>query len=278
MTVDDEHETRVRNNFLYYTAGNENWHELTTSTAIWNESHRSSVRPLQVHAFPRPAGARVSEGIQPNWSRPLLAIDHREATQQTAPTVPENFHVSSGEPYPTTSQLAVSSTVLGAEDFEQVTIHGIVHSHSRTVSAETVRTVRATNVSVTVLESDTTEATVQVRVRENATGAPVTSGVVHIGSRNASLNASGVAVVTVSNPPDIVEARYEPAAWWDTTQPYAPSSEVDQLPLAFPSVPTLINLAVVTILWFIPVTLLVFGMDYASDGALLGIHETTTHD
>ncbi len=278
MTIDENGGTGVRNTYVYYTAGKENWHELTTSTAIWNESHRSSVRPLQVHAFPRPSGARVTDGLQPNWSQPRLGIDHRSATQLSAPTVPDTFHINSGEPYPTTTRLAVSSIELAADDFEQVTVHGIVRSHSRTVSAETTRTVRATNVSVTILESNATEATLQVRVRENATGAPVTTGDVQVGSASASLSGSGVAIVTVSNPPNLVEARYEPAAWWNTTQPYASSSEVEQLPLTFPSFEDLISLAVVTVLWFIPVGILLFGVDYASDGALLGIHETTTHD
>jgi len=123
---------------------------------------------------------------------------------------------------------------------------------------------------LTVTEANATHAVVRAMVTENASNDAVTTGRVTIGNRSRALNSSGIAVVTISNPSLIVHGQYQSAAWWRTDQPYAASEDVAKTPANFPEFQTLIDLVVVTMLWFIPVAVLVFGFDYMSGGALLG--------
>ncbi|WP_257300548.1 hypothetical protein [Haloarchaeobius sp. FL176] len=276
IIVDDADGVGVRSGYLYYTAGNENWHNLTTSAAIWNETHESSVRPLQVHAFPRPSGTSILHGSA-DWSWKPLRVQHREATEAAAPTIPPNFHVDSGAPYSETNRLVVTSTEYDTGTFQQATVYGVVRSQSRTVSSSSVKTVQETMVTVDIVAPEAAGTTLRIWVGETD-GTPVQHGRVHVGSRTVRTNDDGIAFVTIQNPPSLVEVTYDPLPWWSTDRPHTPSREIKQMPLDLPSMTDILNLAIVTLLWFIPVAVLLFGVDYASDGALLGIRETESHE
>lgn len=186
-----------------------------------------------------------------------------------------NIDLESADPYVNADSIAVSSTTLDESAFRKVTVQGIVRGQSRTVSLSEQQTVRETNLDLTVTEANATHAVVRAMVTENASDDAVTTGRVTIRNQTATLNSSGMAVVTISKPSLLVHGQYQSAAWWRTDQPYAASEDITKTPANFPDFQTLIQLAVVTILWFIPVAVLVFGFDYMSDGALLGISNRT---
>jgi len=73
----------------------------------------------------------------------------------------------------------------------------------------------------------------------------------------------------------LVRGEYQPSEWWRTDRPYAAATDVAKTPGNYPDFQTLIQVVVVTILWFIPLAVLVFGFDYMSDGALLGLSNRT---
>jgi hypothetical protein len=98
---------------------------------------------------------------------------------------------------------------------------------------------------------------------------------VTIRNQTTALNSSGMATLTISNPGTLVHGQYQPPAWWRTDRPYAASTDIAKTPANYPDLQTLIQLVVVTILWFIPLAVLVFGFDYMSDGALLGLSNRT---
>jgi len=133
----------------------------------------------------------------------------------------------------------------------------------------------ARRTSLTATNANATHAVVRATVTETATGAAVTSGRVTAGNQTAALNSSGIATLTLSNPGALVRGEYQPSEWWRTDRPYATATDVAKTPGNYPDFQTLIQVVVVTILWFIPLAVLVFGFDYMSDGALLGLSNRT---
>jgi hypothetical protein len=269
-TVAVDEDVRARSNWWFYTAGSNGWQTMVTRTATNTSRAESSVRPVQVHAFPSQQTPYVPTEPTDDGTHPL-AIEETWGTEQTGPSLPPNIDLESADPYVNADSLALSSTTLDERDFREVTVHGIVRGQSRTVSLAEQQTVRETNLTLTVVEANATHAVVRAKVTENATGDAVTTGRVTIGKQTTALNSSGTGVVTIANPGSVVRGQYTSTAWWRTDQPYATSTGVTALPANFPDAQSLIRLAVVTMLWFLPVSVLVFGFDYMSGGALLGL-------
>lgn len=272
ITVDGD--ARARSNWWFYTAGQSGWQTMVTSTATNTSRSESSVRPVQIHAFPSQQVPYVPTELTEDGKRPL-AIEETWGSEQAGPSLPPNIDLESADPYVNADSIAVSSTTLDESAFREVTVHGIVRGQSRTVTLSEQQIVRETNLTLTVTEANATHAVVRAIVTENATGDAVTTGRVTIGNQTTALNSSGMAVITISNPAIVVRGQYTSTAWWRTDQPYAASEDVTKTPANFPDLQTLIQLVVVTILWFIPVAVLVFGFDYMSDGALLGLSNRT---
>ena len=272
ITVDGD--VRARSNWWFYTAGRSGWQTMVTSTATNTSRAESSVRPVQVHAFPSQQAPYVPTEPTDDGKRPL-DIEETWGTEQSGPSLPATIDLESANPYVNADSIALSSTTLDESAFREVTVQGIVRGQSRTVTLAEQQTVRETNLTLTVTEANATHAVVRAMVTENATDDAVTTGRVTIGNQSAALNSSGIAVVTISNSSLIVHGQYQSAAWWRTDQPYAASDDVTKTPANFPDFQTLIQLVVVTILWFIPVGVLVFGFDYMSDGALFGLSNRT---
>ncbi|WP_134672243.1 hypothetical protein [Halorussus marinus] len=268
ITVDGD--VRARSNWWFYTAGRSGWQSMLTSTATNTSRAESSVRPVQVHAFPSQQAPYVPTEPTDAGKRPL-AIEETWGAELAGPSLPVNIDLESADPYVNADSIAVSSTTLHESAFRKVTVQGIVRGQSRTVSLSEQQTVRETNLDLTVTEANATHAVVRAMVTENASNDAVTTGRVTIGNQSTALNSSGIAVVTISNPSLIVHGQYQSAAWWRTDQPYAASEDVAKTPANFPDFQTFIDLVVVTMLWFIPVAVLIFGFDYMSGGALLGL-------
>jgi len=233
-----------------------------------------AVRPVQTHAFPSRQAPYVPTDLTDDGERPL-AIEENVGTEQTGPSLPLNIDLESASPYVNADSIAVTSTTLDESAFREVTVHGIVRGQSRTVSLSDQQTVRETNLTLTATNANATHAVVRATVTETATGAAVTSGRVTAGNQTAALNSSGIATLTLSNPGALVRGEYQPSEWWRTDRPYATATDVAKTPGNYPDFQTLIQVVVVTILWFIPLAVLVFGFDYMSDGALLGLSNRT---
>jgi hypothetical protein len=272
ITVDGD--VRARSNWWFYSAGRSGWQTMVTSTATNTSRTESSVRPVQVHGFPSQQAPYVPTEPTDDGKRPLV-IEETWGTEQLGPSLPPNIDLESANPYVNADSIALSSTTLDVSAFHEVTVQGIVRGQSRTVTLAEQRTVRETNLTLTVTEANATHAVVRAMVTENATDDAVTTGRVTIRNQSTTLNSSGMGVLTVSNPAIVVRGQYTSAPWWRTDQPYAASEDVAKMPANFPEFRMLIRLVVVTILWFIPVVVLVFGFDYMSGGELLGLSNRT---
>jgi hypothetical protein len=272
ITIDGD--VRARSNWWFYTAGRSGWQTMFTGTATNTSRAESSVRPVQVHAFPSQQAPYVPTEPTDDGKRPLV-IEETWGTKQSGPSLPANIDLGSANPYVNADSIALSSTTLDESAFREVTVQGIVRGQSRTVSLSEQQTVRETNLTLSVTEANATHAVVRATVTENETDDAVTTGRVTIRNQTTALNSSGMAVTTISNPSLLVRGQYTSDAWWRTDQPYTASKDVAKTPANFPEFQTLIQLVVVTMLWFIPVAVLVFGFDYMSGGELLGLTKRT---
>jgi len=216
-TINIDGDVRARSTWWFYTAGKSGWQTVVRSTATDTTRATSTVRPVQIHAFPSQQAPYVPTELTDDGKRPL-AIAETWGTEQAGPSLP---------------------------------------------------------FTLTVTDANATHAVVRATVTENTTGATVTTGRVTISNQTTALNSSGMAVITISKPGTLVRGQFHSAEWWRTDRPYAASTDIAKTPANYPDLQTLIQLVVVTILWFIPVTVLVFGFDYMSGGALLGLSNRT---
>jgi hypothetical protein len=89
------------------------------------------------------------------------------------------------------------------------------------------RQLRRSNLTVEVLQQNESQATIRIELRDNQTGAPIVlndsarrypiggtsrDGYITIANREVETNASGVAIVTITEP-GIYTARYHPGSW-----------------------------------------------------------------
>ncbi|MCU4744121.1 hypothetical protein [Natronoglomus mannanivorans] len=268
-TIDVDGDVQARSNWWFYTAGKSGWHTMVTRTATESTRTESSMRPLQVHAYPD--RERPNVPTQSIAGENSLLIEEAWGAEQSSPSLPANIDIDPAETYVDADSIALSSTTLEGEAFDEVTVQGIVQGQSQTVSLDEPQTVRETNLTLSVLESNSTRATVRAEVTENTTGNPVSTGQVVIGDQSTPVNASGMAVLEVSSSLSLVRGQYVPQEWWHTDRPYASAEDRTKLPPNFPEFRTLVQLALVTLLWFVPLAAAVFGFDYLTRGTFLGL-------
>ncbi|WP_343123196.1 hypothetical protein [Halostagnicola sp. A56] len=187
------------------------------------------------------------------------------------PSLGDEIDVTPVDQYVNATSVALQSESLAADSFDSVTVHGIVRGQSDTVSLEEEGIVHETNLELTVLEANSSGAVVEAAVTETATGEPVTTGRVEVGNQLASVNASGMARLHLEERPSLlVDGRYVAADWWDAETMYAAAEDRAKIPPTYPKFAQLVQLALVTLLWFLPVALAVYGFDYLSGGTFLG--------
>nr|WP_317176006.1 hypothetical protein [Halovivax sp. KZCA124] len=268
-TIDVDGDVQARSNWWFYTAGKSGWHTMVSSTATESTQSVSSLRPLQVNAYPdRETPDVPAQSIDGENS---LIIEEAWGAKQSGPSLPENIDIDPAETYVDADSIALSSATLEADAFDEVTVQGIVQGQSQTVSLDEPQTVRETDLTLSVLESNSTRATVLAEVTENTTDDPVSTGQVVVGDRSTSVNASGIAVLEVGSSSSLVRGQYVPQEWWQTDRPYASAEDRTKLPPNFPEFRALVQLGLVTLLWFLPLAAAVFGFDYLSGGTFLGL-------
>jgi hypothetical protein len=125
-------------------------------------------------------------------------------------------------------------------DPEAVLVRGIVRGVTADVDRQRERTVRAADLSVSVLAADDDRARLLVELRDAETGAPIRlteppipryqpvadagrDGYVTVAGQRVRTNASGMATVTVAEP-GVYTARYQPDSWLAYDPAYAPAS------------------------------------------------------
>jgi len=267
LTVDNG--ARIHSNVWFYTAGTPGWETIQTSNRTATTESPSSVRPVQVHAFPRRGGTYVAQD-QTNGTDQAKIVD-MWGDSRHGPQLPTAIDVDPASTYQRLDSIAVTSPTLADRTVQNLTVTGIVAGQSRTVPLAEEQLVRETDLTVTIAERNATHAVVEVSVSENATGTPVSTGHVSVAGQTIGLNQGGVGVATISNPSLLVRGAYQPSPWWQTNQAYSSATDLAKTHPTVPAGQTIIDLVVVTMLWFFPVGALVFGLEYMTGGELLGL-------
>ncbi|ELY93112.1 hypothetical protein C484_07853, partial [Natrialba taiwanensis DSM 12281] len=90
----------------------------------------------------------------------------------------------------------------------------------------------------------------------------------------AAVNASGIAVLELEERPSlVVDGQYVPRDWWRAEQLYSSASDRAKIPANYPEFQKLVEFVLVTLLWFLPAALAVYGFDYVTGGAALGLRD-----
>ncbi|WP_319633701.1 hypothetical protein [Natronorubrum aibiense] len=269
--IDVATDARLRGNWRFYAAAVDGWHTMVTRTKTETTRTNSSVRPTQIHAVPTQERPDIpSRGTDDDG--PSLVIEEAWGSTRNGPTLPEAIDIPTVDRYVDATSIAVQSEGLPAATFDEVTVHGIVRGQSQTVSIDDDGTVRETKLNLTVLEANSSGVLVQARVTETATDEPVTSGHVEVANQSAAVNASGMAVLELEERPSLlVDGQYIPAEWWRTDQLYSGAEDRAKIPPKYPEFQKIVQLVLVTLLWFLPVSLAVYGFDYLSGGTFLGL-------
>ncbi|WP_449406421.1 hypothetical protein [Natrinema pallidum] len=207
-------------------------------------------------------------------AEPPLVIEEAWGSKHAGPSLSSEIAIPTVDNYTNATSIAVRSETLPAATFDEVTVHGIVRGQSETISVTDNGTVRDTTLELTVLESNSSGTLVQATVTETTTGDPVTTGRVDVGNQSAALNASGMAVLELEKrPSSLIDGQYVPADWWRADQLYSAAEDRATVPPNYPKFQKLVQLFLVTLLWFLPVALAVYGFDYLTDGAVLGLRD-----
>jgi hypothetical protein len=259
----------VRNKWWFYTASDRDWATMVESTARNDSERVSSTRPLQVHAIPSEYRPYVPSDGDVSTEPEVELRRIWEGEEQSAPVLPSYIDVSMDDHYRNTESVVVTSEDTSISKFEQVEVTGLVRGQSITESIEMEQIIRESELELTVLNMTAATATVEARVKDKETGEPVTTGNVTVEGTQSSLNESGAAVVTIERPPAMVRGSYEPVPWWETEQAYTSDSTQEFLPGDYPGFGFFVDLVVVTVLWFVPLGLLIYGLNRASNGVLL---------
>ncbi|WP_247729556.1 Ig-like domain-containing protein [Halovivax limisalsi] len=272
-TIAVDSDVEARSSWWFYAAGTPGWQDMVTHKADGSTTSPSSFRPVQVHAFPSESEPYVpTERV--NGTVPLR-IEEVWGEERTGPELPGVIDLETADPYTNADSVALTSSVLEADALQEVTVTGIVRGQSETVTLGEPQTVREANLSLSFPEEDSTQATIRAEVLDANSGNPVSTGTVAIGNQSAPLDENGMATITITNPGPTVTAEYVPETWWQAGQLYASTETTAVVPGEFPDLRSLLQLLVVTLLWFLPVGLLALGLDYVTDGELLGLERSS---
>ncbi|MFD1600421.1 hypothetical protein [Halobellus rarus] len=222
-TLTADGDARVRGVWRFYTARNPNWDQLVRSTRTGDTTVKSDSRPVFVHAYPSHIGPRT----EPVRDGP--EIIRTWGTENPAPTetIPETVNIDIvNRSYMSTYGLAVRANEVDPEDIQ---INGIVRGETARIvepADKSPRQLRASNLSVEVVDQNHSAATLRIELRDNRTNAPIglnesrmyplgvesRSGTITIADQQIETNESGVAMVTVDEP-GIYTAQYQPGSW-----------------------------------------------------------------
>nr|WP_229871447.1 hypothetical protein [Halarchaeum grantii] len=221
---------RVRGVWRSYTARHTNWDTLVSSTRDGETRTQPDAIPVSVHAYP----SRIGPVAEPVRTGPSVVKTWGINRSSPASTLGENVHIDVvNQSYKTSYGVAVRT-----DDVDRQALHvgGIVRGVNATIiqpQEGSTRHLRESNLTVSVLSQNDSAAVVRLELRDNQTGAPIDlsksqrgralaqsdDGYIAIAGQHVQTNASGVAVVTFTQP-GIYTAQYHPESWLGANPAY----------------------------------------------------------
>jgi hypothetical protein len=269
----------VHSQWYFYTRGNESW-------ATWDGTSGDSettIRPREVHAVPVTAGPEItshSVTLESGESSLIadLQVSYPVTQMASQPALPPEIRLNRASNSTTADWFRLRSSN-SLEGVEEVTIHGLVRTHSAThsVDASDAETIHPANLTVTNASVNGTGVHLEIAVSD-PTGSPVESGQVLVTAWNSTAERTltpaddGTLTVTLSQSTfRSAEIRYTPAEpfWEQTRDVPIRSSEISYHHVGeIPELTAVIDWIVVTLLWFLPLVLVLYGIDMVTNGRL----------
>lgn len=224
----------VRDNWRFFTARDPDWETLVEAGSDDTTRVDSDARPASVHAFPAATDGHTQPShadldVQSTWG-----YEH----PSPAASLPEAVDVGVvAETYTRTHGIAIGHP---HSEFDAVDVQGIVRGETATITREDAdtRSVRESNLTVTVQSHTDTSATLRLELRDVTTDEPIVladadssrtrvdpivertrEGYITIADQRVRTNNSGVATVTVHEP-GAYAARYHPGPWHEYDPAY----------------------------------------------------------
>ncbi|WP_123539411.1 hypothetical protein [Halosimplex salinum] len=214
----------VRGVWRFYSARDPNWDTLVTERESRSSTSHSPVHPLGVVAYPIKTGPTVSPAD-------TVELQMVSGGQRQPPTLPGAVDLDVlEEPYTESFSIA---TRLNTPDqtLSDVTAHGLVRGVQTNADPrlfEEVAIHRST-LSLAVLNTTATTATVRVSLRDAKTGDPIRTatreGSVVLAGEEVQTGRDGTLTTTIQRPSGAISARYEPGEWWLSTTAYVGASD-----------------------------------------------------
>ena len=229
-TLTDDGTSRVRGVWRFYTARIPEWDTLVRSTQANRTTVASDALPVYVHAYP----SRIGPRTEPVRDGPTIIETWGTPRPTAAGTLGENITVDVvTDSYTPTDGIAVRANRV---DREGLQVRGIVRGINASIVEPpngSERRVRRSNLTLSVIRQNQSQATLRIELRDTRTDDPITldgsrrypingsarTGVITVADRRVDTNASGVAIVTVDEP-GIYTARYQPGSWLDHEPAY----------------------------------------------------------
>ncbi|WP_435102413.1 hypothetical protein [Halarchaeum sp. P4] len=213
-------EGRAQGVWAVYSARDPEWDTLVASTAVGETTRASPLTPLMVSAYPRASGPSADG---------RLTLHASVGVETASPSLPANVSLDTPERY-------TASTTLVLEDVPTttMTVRSLVRGQTATLDTDALPVVerRASTLMLERVASTRETVTLQVRLMDTETGAPLDTGVVGgtltLDGEPIATDTNGTATVTLPRAGGAHTARYTPVAWWNTTTDtvYAASDDV----------------------------------------------------
>jgi len=222
LTADTD--AKVRGVWRFYTARDSNWDRLIRSDRAGNNEVDSEAIPVYVHAYP----SRIGPRAEPERDGPIITDTWGTERGSPVGSIGENVNIEIvDQSYTPTFGVAVRAETV---DRDALRVDGIVRGVSASLTEPETgseRQLRRSNLSIAVVDQNSSHATLRVELRDNQTGEPIVldndgrlapfggdirNGYITVDDRRLVTNESGVALLTVDSP-GLYTATYHPGSW-----------------------------------------------------------------
>jgi len=251
----------IESQWEFYTRSPEGWETMETRDGSGTSPTQSDVRPVEVHAYP------VRSNTQLEAPNDIQVLNRSTDTDVGPVSLGED--ISTADP---AERTPVNKVVLGSNEMSQHTIDpssvtGLAEDVENTsLSITSTNEVKQTRIDVVSRSEESGGTHYQLQVVDGS-GTPVTDGELAVNGTRYALDGSPIEVVLTGSAFDNARARYvPPESGWKTGDLDKFQRSVETLyPDTNSGIPTpfqMLQLAVYTLVWFVPLALAGVALDY----------------
>jgi len=262
-------EATVQGRWRFYTRTPTDFTSFYQTDGSTRTSRSIPVRALQVYAIPATREAQIN---QSDGRR--LTLTHQFGSIRPVRSPPDRVQISNASETRDLDGIEVRSNH-DAAFYRNVEVSGMVRGADSDGHLASHTTVRRPNVSVEA--TDRTNQQTTLRISAGLDGRPVENGTIELRNTTATLADPGETTITLEGTGSrIFQATYRPAErWWAASTPLMKTSQTVVIQPATPTFKWVIDFIALTILWFLPLGILLLALDYMANGKLINVANRT---